>query len=756
MGIVVLQCFTTLPTIYLPIAIIILIIFQKLFFKKIFSYTKFIIPFILGFAWCLWYAHVQLSWVLPSEKEGKPLQISGIINTIPDIESTHTSFRFLLDKIQYENKTEPVHAIVQLSWQSAPKKIRVGDKWKFTVYLKKVTGLMNPGGFDIETWSFQEGIRATGYVVNQEGVLLASEWYHHPLDRIREYFRDQINKNLTKSPTSHWITALAIGERYGIPPDDWKVLRNTGTNHLMAIAGLHIGFMAGFAFSIVMWIWRRQPKWVLKMPAQHAGAIAALIMGLIYSAMAGFSLPTQRACLMLSLFLITVLSRRKVLSWHTWSLALLCVLLLNPLSVLSVSFWLSFSSIALIIYGVRGRLAPTGLWWKHGRIQWVITIGLIPLSIGLFQECSWVSFIANSIAIPCVGFLVVPLTLLGCFFLLISGKVGGIFLMWADKIISLLWIVLSYLAHISWGTWYQLVPNVWYVIAACIGMIILLLPIGFPGRGFGIIWLLPIIFYKPPAPPVGDVWLTLLDVGQGLSAVLQTHSHILVFDAGARLSEKNDMGESVVIPFLHSLGVTHVDRLVISHGDNDHIGGSFAILKQFPTYLVKSSVPEKFLNVPASYCLRGEAWQWDQVTFKFLYPTVDKLGLNNDSSCVLRVTSGMRHILLTGDIEKIAENDLIQSVPSELAADVIIAPHHGSKTSGLDEFISLVHPKIALFPVGYRNRYHFPNPLVVQRYHEIGAISFDSVQSGAIQLKISRQDKSLIPSQYRAQHTHYW
>ncbi len=756
-GILVLQLFTRLPSPCLSIVIFTLVITQQIFFKKITHYTQFFIPVLLGFAWSLWYAHAQLAWVLPSEEEGKPLQVTGMITTIPDIEPNHTSFRFLLNKIQFENRIESVRSIIQLSWQSAPKKLHVGDEWQFTIYLKKIKSLMNPGGFDFETWSFQEGVRATGYVIANEGVLLASEWYHHPIDRIREYFKDHINENLTKSPTSPWITALAIGERYGIPPDDWKVLRNTGTNHLMAIAGLHIGFVAAFAFSIVIWIWRRQPKLVLKMPAQHAGATAALIMGFIYSAMAGFSIPTQRACLMLSLFLITVLSRRKIVSWQTWSLALLCVLLFNPLSVLTVSFWLSFSSIALIIYGVKGRLAPSGLWWKYGRIQWVITLGLIPLSIGLFQECSWVSFVANSIAIPCVGFLVVPLTLLGCFSLLFSAKISSIFLWLSDKVLSLLWIVLNYLAHVSWGSWYQFIPNIGYIIAACIGMIILLLPSGFPGKGFGIIWLLPFMLYKPPVPPVGDVWLTLLDVGQGLSAVLQTHSHILIFDAGSRLSDKNDMGENVVIPFLHSLAVTHIDRLVISHGDNDHIGGSSAILKQFPTYLVKSSVPEKFLNVPASYCIRGETWQWDQVIFEFLYPTYDKLGLNNDSSCVLRITSGLHHILLTGDIEKIAEEYLIQFSAADLAADILVAPHHGSKTSALDEFIHDVHPRIVLFPVGYRNRYHFPNPAVVQKYHDIGAVTFDTVQSGAIQLKLSKMaDKVMSPLLYRANHLHYW
>lgn len=751
-GIIVLQWFPCLPSLHW---VTILVLSATL--AAVWKCTRFLLYATLGFIWALLYAHTQLSWTLPAELEGKPLQVTGIITTIPDVELHHTSFRFLLKTMQSTNRIEPAHGTVQLSWQTALQNLHVGDQWQFTVRLKKIHGLMNPGGFDYETWSFQEGIRARGYVISKNGILLGSKWYHHPLDRVREFFSESIRKNLSRSHTSPWITALAIGERHGILPNDWQVLRNTGTNHLMAIAGLHIGFMAAFAYGIVNWLWRRRPKLILKMPAQHAGAIAALFVAFIYSAMAGFSIPTQRACLMLSLFLITLLLRRKILSWQTWSMALFCVLLCNPLSVLTESFWLSFSSVALIIYGMRGRLAPKDLWWKHGRIQWVIALGLMPLSIWLFQQCSLVSFIANSIAIPCVGFLIVPLILLGCFLLLFSVKIGSMVLWFSDKILSLLWIVLDYLAHFSWASWYELVPSIWYIMTACIGMVILLLPAGFPGRGLGIIWLLPFVTYKPPIPLIGDVWFTLLDVGQGLSAVVQTKNHVLVFDAGPRFSDHNDMGENVVVPFLHSLAVTHIDRLVISHGDNDHIGGSYAILKQIPTYLVKSSVPEKFINVPASYCLRGENWEWDKVKFEFLYPTLDKLGLDNDSSCVLLITSGRQHILLTGDIEKLAERDLVSFSSTYLAADILVAPHHGSNTSALDEFIRDVNPRIVLFPVGYRNRYHFPHPAVLKKYRDLGAISYDTVCAGAIQLQLNRNTETISSvTLYRANHTHYW
>jgi competence protein ComEC len=757
-GIVALQYFSHLPG-NMWVVIIILLVLSLQLVKK-FPSKNLLTAFALGLAWAIFYAHLQLSWVLPDDLEGKPVKLIGYIASIPDIHPHQTAFLFSLTQLQFENRIQSVQGRIHLSWQNPPVKLHVGDQWQLVARLKKIHGQMNPGGFDYEAWSFQEGIRANGSVYTKAEpsyLRLGNAWYYYPIARLREFFRDKIQKYLAQTHVSPWITALAIGERQNIPADDWQVLRNTGTNHLMAIAGLHIGFMAGFAYGVVGWLWRHQRKLCLLLPAQHAGAVSALIIALLYSAMAGFSIPTQRACIMLSVYLLLVLSRRHVTAWQVWGIALLSVLLWNPLSVLTDSFWLSFISVALIIYGIKGRLAPKGIWWKHGRIQWVIAVGLIPISVWLFHEFSLVSFLANSIAIPWVGFLILPFTLCGCFFLLFSPKLGSLLLWLAAKSLAILWSILSYFSHLSWAAWYPAVPHIGFILLACIGMVILLLPRGFPGRWFGIIGLLPLLLYQPSGPKAGEVVFTLLDVGQGLSAVVQTQKHLLVFDAGPRLSENNDMGESVVVPFLRTLGVNHLDRLVISHGDNDHIGGAGAILKQIPTYLVQSSVPEHFTSMPASYCLLGEHWQWDQVQFEFLYPSLDKLGLDNNSSCVLRISAGQQQILLTGDIEKLAEQYLISNAANELSAAILVAPHHGSKTSALDEFIRDVNPRIVLFPVGYRNRYHFPHPSVVEKYRTLGIIAYDTVQAGAIQFHLtSNHGRVKKPLLYRLQNNQYW
>lgn len=748
-GILLLQQFSFLPDKYWVGVLLSFAIVIYFFLKK---RSSIIIASILGFTWALWFAHMQSSWILPKILEGKTTQVTGIISSIPDISNHRTHFLIKLESFNQQK----AHGYARLSWNDENLHLRVGEKWLFPVKLKRVHGTMNPGGFDMEAWSLQQGIRANGYVVTSD--ILKPKNLHqwnklYVIDNIRQYFRDKIADNLPLSSTSPWITALAIGERKNIEAASWQVLRNTGTNHLMAIAGLHIGFMSAFVYMAVFFLWRRTRFLVLRFPAQHAASLAALIMALIYSAMAGFSIPTQRACFMFSTFLLIVLLRRKVKAWHAWSLALIAVLLWNPLSVLTESFWLSFGSVALIIYGMKGRLAPSGLWWKYGRIQWVIAIGLIPLSLWLFKQCSIVSFIANSIAIPWVGFLIVPLTFLGCFVLLFSPWLGGLCLQGADKLLQILWVILTYFSNLSWSSWYQSIPNTWVLMVACIGIIILLVPIGFPGRWFGIFWLMPLFFYQYEKPKMGDAWFTLLDVGQGLSAIVQTKNHVLVFDAGPKFGENFDMGESVVLPFLRTQGIRKVDMLVVSHADNDHRGGANAILQQMPVSEIKTSVPQFFLGFKTSYCLRGESWTWDNVTFSFIYPSREYLGLGNDSSCVLKITSHNHSVLLTGDIEKIAENYLVSIDPKELLSDIIVAPHHGSKTSGLDQFIESVHPKIVLFPVGYLNRYHFPHPAVLQKYRNINAIPINAADVGAIHLVFSGLSKPIL---YRDQHRHYW
>lgn len=746
LGDVFLQQFTRLPNLYWVIAACVALMLLRRF-------SNIFLGLACGFLWAYLYASYSISLNLPKELEGKTIVAKGYIASLPEIDTQQTAFLFSLNSLN--EKT--VKTVIHLSCRNCQEKFIPGDEWQFNVRLKRIHGMMNRGGFDYEAWALQEGIHATGYIVkDSEHKLLSQHSWRCLIDRFRQYLKDKITANLQVTQTSPWIYALSLGERQGISQDEWQVLRNTGTNHLMAIAGLHIGFMSAFIFTMVCWLWRRSSRFTLYLPAPHAGSIAALVMACVYGAMAGFSIPTQRACIMLSCFLLVLLLRRKINGWQAWSLALLVVLIINPLCVLTESFWLSFTAVAFIHYGISGRINPKGLWWKWGRIQWVITLALIPLSICLFQQCSLVSLIANSIAIPWVGFIIVPLTVIGSFAMIFSTKLGGFLLFLADKNLSYLWVVLTYLSHLPWAVWYQYIPDFWMLIAASISIVILLLPKGMPGRWFGLIWILPITLYKMVVPNIGDVNFTLLDVGQGLSTVIQTHHHVLVFDTGAHLNDNFDMGNSVVVPYLHTLAIKNIDMLVISHGDNDHIGGANAIIKQFYVKSIRTSNIAKFPMNTAEYCLRNQSWNWDGVQFQFLYPTQENLGKDNDSSCVLKVSTKNNSMLLTGDIEKYAEKQLLDLDTQSLKATILVAPHHGSKTSAKQEFIDAINPHYVLFPVGYRNRYHFPNAHVVEQYKLLHIPQFDTVHSGAINFYVFNNGNVTRPDEYRITHSRYW
>jgi competence protein ComEC len=547
-----------------------------------------------------------------------------------------------------------------------------------------------------------------------------------------------------------------FGERNGIPQQDWQVLRSTGTNHLMAIAGLHIGMIAGLIHSLVTWLWRRSEMFTLHMPAMIAGAYASLAVAIFYAALAGFSLPAQRACIMLSVYTLTLINRHKINPWHSWASALLFVLLLNPADVLTESFWLSFSTIALIIFGMSGRLAPAGLWWKWGRVQWVVGIGLVPLSLFLFQQTSFISFVANSISIPWLGLFILPVCLSGGVFTLIAPRLGELLLTLADKSLGLLWKILAWLAQLNMASWHHAMPGELVLFATVIGVVFLLVPGGFPGRWLGLVWLLPLFLIKPARPQPGDFFLTLLDAGQGLSAVVQTDKHILVFDAGPRFADSMDAGADIVLPYLRIINAKQIDMIVISHGDNDHIGGAPALMKNLPILSINTSVPEKLPSPVTHYCFAGSSWRWDGVNFTFLYPTKENLHLSNDSSCVLRIDNGVQSILLTGDIEKYAETDLLARTPAQLSARILIAPHHGSKTSGLPAFVAAVHPDYVLYATGYRNRYHFPHASVVAAYSNIRAHELNTALTGTITFKLNKHSEIQQPERYRDAYRKYW
>ena len=719
--------------------------------------TELIIFVLLGACWVCFHARDYLDHRLAEAQAGQEFVVEGVIQGIP-VQDDYVQ-RFMLDVSQFEveNKSIIFPQNLRLSWYYGPT-VNAGEHWRLLVRLKPPHGFMNPGGFDYEGWLYQKNIHATGYIRKSEDNRKLADASVFSLDALRQRISSNIQLILKGEEQAGLITALAVGDRSPISNKHWDTLIRTGTNHLMAISGLHIGLAAAFGF----WVVRRLlPVAVMKhVPAQQLAMLAGLGIAVIYALLAGLSIPTQRALLMLCCFVLMLLLKRNFKPINIMATALLLILLWDPVSVLSVGFWFSFLAVAVIFYVFSGRLSQ-GHGWRvrirqWGWLQFSIALALFPFSLLLFQQTSLISPLANLILVPYVSFLVVPLVLLALLFMPLSSLISEYLLIAANELLALIWPVIEALSMHPWAYWVKAAPDWPVLLLALIGVALLLAPRGFPARWLGGVMLLPIILNTADRPAVGNFEMALLDVGQGLSVAVRTSNHALVFDAGNKFGSRLDAGKAVVIPFLRHWSINRLDKLVISHGDADHIGGAQAIIDVYPEVEVIGQDIEPIVAKNKQACQRADSWQWDGVNFEFLHPQDRAYSRRNNHACVLKVSTTTSHLLITSDIEYEVERDLIKTYATELQAQVLVVPHHGSKTSSSQAFIDAVEPQIALLPVGYRNRYHHPKFEVVERYRNSGASIHHSGHVGAIKIFFDAEEGVTLIDEYRKSHRKYW
>lgn len=708
--------------------------------------------FVAGVTWTGFRAGLILEEVLPRELEGRDLVVEGVIGDIPRRADYGQRFELEVTRAEHEGQPVSIPRRILLTSRAPGFQPHAGEAWRLKVRLKRPHGYQNPGGFDYEAHLFRDRIRAKGYVREDVApVRIGGGAAWHDIDRLRQNLGELIRERLPGNEYAGIIVALANGDGRGLGDEQWEVLRRTGTLHLVAISGLHISLIAGVVFFMARRLWALPGSTVLCIPAPQFGAICALLAAGFYAALAGFVVPTQRALIMLAVAMSGILLRRRFSSSHLLAVAGLAVLVYDPLAVMAVGFWLSFAAVAVILLVIQGDRSMKPLVWRLGYIQGAIALGMLPLMLAMFQQVSLVAPLANMLAVPVFDLMAVPLTLLGALLLGVVPDVSGILFQLAAWLLHLLWQALRWLADLSFSQWSQPAPPPWALLCGVVGVMLVLSPRGWPARWVGAVWLLPLFLIRPSGPAPGETWFTLLDVGQGLAAVVRTQRHTLVFDAGPRFGDF-DTGKAVVAPYLRASGVRRLDTLLISHGDNDHTGGADSILRALPVDKFITSVPEKLPG--AKRCQRGQSWNWDGVDFLML--SLDDAGARrpNDSSCVLLVRSRFGNILLPGDIEARAEKGLVEQWGDRLRAEILVAPHHGSKTSSTPEFIEAVAPQHVLFPIGYRNRHRHPHPDVVQRYAERGIRLHDSASAGALEIRL-RAD-GLEVTAYRDWHRRYW
>ncbi|OYY49644.1 MAG: competence protein ComEC [Methylophilales bacterium 28-44-11] len=698
--------------------------------------TYFIFATALGFTWAWGIANLRLSDALPSDWEQKTITISGVVATLPEQTERGQRFLFDVEHVLTPHAQLPKHISLNIyaPYNASPKlvstiqvpQVQVGERWQWSVRLKRPHGVVNPHGFDFEGWALAENIRAMGTVRLKSGTKKLAEHVTHPaywVENMRANIAERIDKTLAGQPYAGVIRALVIGEDSQISQTDWDIYLRTGTNHLMSISGLHITMLSGLMFAIVYWIWRRFPALLMHLPAKKAAAIGGMLTAMTYAAMAGFSIPTQRTLYMLMTVTLMLLLNRPIAISRMLAIALLVVVFLDPWAVNAAGFWLSFGAVIVIAFATGARIGQIHWFTAAVKAQWAVTLGLLPCLVMMFGQFSIVSPIANAIAIPIISFLVVPLAILGS---LIPIEIA---LYLSHTFLSITMIMLDWLAALPYATWQQSAPSTSILLLAMLGVVCLL-----------------------------------------LSVVVQTAHHRMLYDAGTRFNAQSDAGGRIVVPYLLAEGIQSLSAMVLSHDDLDHSGGMASVANQLPVgWLMSSLKPDAILfqQPPFDYwsdqkklqCHAGQYWHWDAVKFEVLYPPIERLQdentKDNDKSCVIKMTTRYGSLLLTGDIERSAELSLLAQQSEQLSSDVMVVPHHGSKTSSSIGFIEAVNPTYVVMTNGYLNRFGHPKPLIQQRYVNAGTMVYRSDYDGAIQF-LFQADQPLAPVAWRKAFPKYW
>lgn len=746
------QCASTLTALYLFAPIAVLLLVAAIF--RISAVTKFALLFIAGIVWAWSHAALQLQDDLRPEFEGKDIGLTGVVVSIPEYESYGVKFLLATEAQSTINLPERL----QIAWYSKEVRIHAGERWQLIVKLKRRHGFANPGGFDYEGQLFREGIGATGYVRDGKDNHLVGVASGNWILKIRAALAEQITAAEPESTMQGVIRGLAVGDQQAITNEQWQIFSRTGISHLIAISGSHIGMVAllfGWMGGGLIRIPAAQ-RW--RLTRQDMQAALGLPAAFAYSLLAGMSVPTQRTLIMLLIFFLARVWRREISVWHSFGLALFAVTLIDPFAPLAVGTWLSFGAVGVILLNRQGRLGKDKWWREFLVLQAVVTLGLAPLLISAFGNVSLISPWVNLIAIPIFTALLVPGVLVGCVLLIVNAAIGAWWLQHLSMLMEVLYLGLRWAASTPMTTLYLAQSPLWAVLLMCLGAVIIVLPLLWPMRVCGVMCCLPALMWQPAKINSQDFELTALDVGQGLSLVVRTSSHVMVYDTGPKFQSGSDTASIVVLPYLRSLGIRHLDMVMISHGDDDHAGGMTTLDQAMPVtkWLIGPSVnADGLVHATWSRCQKDQYWEWDGIQFDVLSPlSSDVDDGRNNTSCVLRINAPGGSALLMGDAEAPVEQRLIDQRQIDTAS-IVVAGHHGSRTSSIPDFVNAVHAQEVIFSAGYLNRWGFPKADVVNRWRATDAHTNSTIDGGAITLQVTPQGVSQ-PVWYRIPQRHYW
>jgi competence protein ComEC len=727
--------------------------------------------FTVGFSYAGWRAHQRLAVALSSQDEGRDMALVGIVAGLPAAMERGVRFEFLVEAVETPAVSVPPR--IALAWYSPSAAVAPGERWAFTVRLRRPHGTFNPGGFDLEAWLFERNLRAGGYVRETPAPKRLSPlvWSAGTaIDRARAEIRTRLQARVGGLRFGGVLMALVLGDQRAIAEEDWVLFNRTGISHLVSISGLHITMISGFVALTAGALWRRSRHSLSMAPAQSAAAMAAVVAALAYCLLAGWGVPAQRTFFMLLTVAAAMWLRTSARPATTLALAAAVVCLLDPWAVIAPGFWLSFGAVAAIFLTVSGRPGAVEPGWRArlreaGRVQLAVTLALLPLTAALFQQVSVVAIVANAVAIPVVSLAVTPLALAAGLAVVLPEPLATLAVPCLAVAHWLLVALHQFLSVLTIPAWASVpLPAVpwWTVALALAGVLWLLSPPGWPLRWVGAIWLAPMLIWPAPRPGDGELWVTALDVGQGSAILVEATERTLLYDSGPRYSSAADAGGRIVLPYLRWRGIGAIDLMVVSHLDSDHSGGAASILRGVPVAEVLSSIDPAhpvLRGAPAvRRCESGQRLALGPMRVDVLRPPAgddaQPRSPGNADSCVLRVSLGGHRLLLTGDLPAREEAELAAREP-DLQVAWLSVPHHGSRGSSSDALIDAAQPRWASVQAGYRNRFGHPDPQVTARYLARGVHVVRSDESGAAQWRF-RGDGAVELHRWRASAHRYW
>lgn len=716
---------------------------------------------VLGFCIAWHTAKAVLDDRLPPESAGETLVLTGRVADFP--EHRGGLVRFVLETAGLPDLPQRI----RLSWYEAAVTPRVGETWTLHARLRRPRGFANPIGFDYEEWLFRQRIGATGYVVahpdNRRLDQVPVAWQA----RRRRHIAERIVAVTGDNDASAVLQAIVVGARHRITQTQWERYAVSGTSHLMAISGLHIGLSAGGAWLL---------GWALIAPfcrwqnVRDAAALVALCSAAAYVSVSGFAIPAQRALLMALVVIGAGLLRRQLPAERVLAAAAVVVFLGDPLSIMAPGFRLSFAAVAILLWSARQRpigdvpAVRGGRWaveivYRLPPLQLTLLLGLLPLTALTFGRIAWLAPVVNLLVLPLFNFATVPAALVGT---LLDGPLAPV----GDALLrASCYSIRSMLAVVALvGDWpparlHVATSGRVVVIVALLAALWAVLPPGWPGRRLAWVAAAATVLLRPAAPPAGCVDMTALDVGQGLAMVLRTRGHVLVFDTGPAFRNGGDSGRLVLVPYLRAAGIDRVDLLMVSHADSDHAGGAASLAAAVPVARVVTGGFVDGIAGPQWRCRRGHAWLWDGVRFAVMHParteSSGQAASDNDESCVLEIVAGEHRALLTGDIEQAAEKRLLES-GSLSNVDLVVVPHHGSLTSSSEAFVRRLQPQVAFVSAGFENRWSLPREEVVERWQQNGARVFNTATLGAVRVRMCADTGLDAVEGHRVAARKYW